>query len=176
MTRVRVPIGVIGIIYESRPNVTADAGALCHEVRQCRHPARRFETAMSAPADRRAACRPAWRGRPAGRRDTDGAHHGPRGGRHDAAQASAAPSTSSCRAAASRWSPGWQEEAACRCSPIWKASATSMSTRPPTSTWLCASSSTPRCAAPACAAQPNACWSIATSPESHAPAILDAPA
>lgn len=27
-TRVRVPIGVIGIIYESRPNVTADAGAL----------------------------------------------------------------------------------------------------------------------------------------------------
>ncbi|RYZ10707.1 MAG: gamma-glutamyl-phosphate reductase, partial [Alphaproteobacteria bacterium] len=29
MSRVRGPIGVIGIIYESRPNVTADAGALC---------------------------------------------------------------------------------------------------------------------------------------------------
>ena len=29
ITRVRVPMGVIGIIYESRPNVTADAGALC---------------------------------------------------------------------------------------------------------------------------------------------------
>jgi len=28
-SRVRGPIGVIGIIYESRPNVTADAGALC---------------------------------------------------------------------------------------------------------------------------------------------------
>ena len=28
-TRVRVPLGVIGIIYESRPNVTADAGMLC---------------------------------------------------------------------------------------------------------------------------------------------------
>jgi glutamate-5-semialdehyde dehydrogenase len=27
--RVRVPIGVVGVIYESRPNVTADAGALC---------------------------------------------------------------------------------------------------------------------------------------------------
>ena len=27
--RMRVPIGVIGFIYESRPNVTADAGALC---------------------------------------------------------------------------------------------------------------------------------------------------
>ncbi|MFI5003061.1 MAG: aldehyde dehydrogenase family protein, partial [Reyranellales bacterium] len=29
ISRVRVPIGVIGVIYESRPNVTADAGALC---------------------------------------------------------------------------------------------------------------------------------------------------
>ncbi|MCM1387084.1 MAG: glutamate-5-semialdehyde dehydrogenase [Bacillus sp. (in: Bacteria)] len=29
ITKVRVPIGVIGIIYESRPNVTADAFALC---------------------------------------------------------------------------------------------------------------------------------------------------
>ena len=29
LARVRVPIGVIGIVYESRPNVTADAAALC---------------------------------------------------------------------------------------------------------------------------------------------------
>ena len=29
LSRVRVPLGVIGIIYESRPNVTADAAALC---------------------------------------------------------------------------------------------------------------------------------------------------
>jgi glutamate-5-semialdehyde dehydrogenase len=29
LTKVRVPIGVIGIIYESRPNVTVDAAALC---------------------------------------------------------------------------------------------------------------------------------------------------
>ena len=29
ITRVAVPLGVIGVIYESRPNVTADAGALC---------------------------------------------------------------------------------------------------------------------------------------------------
>ena len=27
--RVRTPLGVIGVIFESRPNVTADAGALC---------------------------------------------------------------------------------------------------------------------------------------------------
>ncbi|MBC8051321.1 MAG: glutamate-5-semialdehyde dehydrogenase [Chitinophagales bacterium] len=29
IARVRVPLGVLGVIYESRPNVTADAGALC---------------------------------------------------------------------------------------------------------------------------------------------------
>lgn len=29
ITKVRVPLGVIGIIYESRPNVTVDAAALC---------------------------------------------------------------------------------------------------------------------------------------------------
>src|SRR5258706_5567783 len=29
ISRVQVPLGVIGIIYESRPNVTADAGGLC---------------------------------------------------------------------------------------------------------------------------------------------------
>jgi glutamate-5-semialdehyde dehydrogenase len=29
IARVRTPLGVVGIIYESRPNVTADAGALC---------------------------------------------------------------------------------------------------------------------------------------------------
>src|SRR6185503_13502305 len=29
IARISTPIGVVGIIYESRPNVTADAGALC---------------------------------------------------------------------------------------------------------------------------------------------------
>src|SRR5215510_14314209 len=29
VARMRVPLGVVGIIYESRPNVTADAAALC---------------------------------------------------------------------------------------------------------------------------------------------------
>ena len=29
ITRISVPLGVIGVIYEARPNVTADAGALC---------------------------------------------------------------------------------------------------------------------------------------------------
>ncbi len=33
--RVRTPLGVIGVIYESRPNVTADAGALCLKAGNC---------------------------------------------------------------------------------------------------------------------------------------------
>ena len=37
----RVPIGVIGAIYESRPNVTVDIASLCLKIRKCRHPARR---------------------------------------------------------------------------------------------------------------------------------------
>jgi glutamate-5-semialdehyde dehydrogenase len=35
LQRVRIPVGVIGIIYESRPNVTADAGALCIRSGNC---------------------------------------------------------------------------------------------------------------------------------------------
>ena len=35
ISRVRVPFGVIGIIYESRPNVTADAGAICLKSGNC---------------------------------------------------------------------------------------------------------------------------------------------
>jgi len=51
---VRVPLGVIGLIYESRPNVTADAGALCSRP-QRRDPARRLRTATipTAPSMRR---------------------------------------------------------------------------------------------------------------------------
>lgn len=35
IARVAVPLGVIGVIYESRPNVTADAGALCVKAGNC---------------------------------------------------------------------------------------------------------------------------------------------
>ena len=40
--RMRIPLGVIGIIYESRPNVTVDAAGLCLKSRQRGHPARRL--------------------------------------------------------------------------------------------------------------------------------------
>ncbi len=33
--KMRVPLGVVGIIYESRPNVTADAAAIC--LKECRY-------------------------------------------------------------------------------------------------------------------------------------------
>ncbi len=39
--QMRVPIGVFGMIYESRPNVTIEAAVLEHQERQRLHPARR---------------------------------------------------------------------------------------------------------------------------------------
>ena len=41
LTQTRVPMGVIGMIYEARPNVTVDVASLCRQVRQCRAAARR---------------------------------------------------------------------------------------------------------------------------------------
>lgn len=41
IVKTRVPLGVIGIIFESRPNVSVDAAALCIKSGQCRYTARR---------------------------------------------------------------------------------------------------------------------------------------
>ena len=38
IARIRQPLGVVGIIYESRPNVTADAAALCLKRIRCHAP------------------------------------------------------------------------------------------------------------------------------------------
>ena len=51
--RVRVPLGVIGIVYESRPNVTADAGVLCLKAGTPRS----FAAALTACAP----AEPSWR-------------------------------------------------------------------------------------------------------------------
>jgi hypothetical protein len=97
--RMRVPLGVIGIIYEARPNVTADAAAPVPEERQRRHPARRFGGRCAATGARRLRARRAGRRRPAGNGGAGGRHHRPRRrGRTDHHAASS--STSSCRAAA----------------------------------------------------------------------------
>ena len=81
----RVPLGVIGIIYESRPNVTADAGGALPARRQCRDPARRLGKPAFLGGDPRLPARRARRGGPAGGCDPAPAHHRPRGGRRAAA-------------------------------------------------------------------------------------------
>ena len=48
--KMRVPLGVIGIIYESRPNVTADAAGAVPQVGQRDDPARRLRGAATATA------------------------------------------------------------------------------------------------------------------------------
>jgi glutamate-5-semialdehyde dehydrogenase len=54
--KMRVPLGVIGIIYEARPNVTADAAALC------------LRSLPQQSGDRRLRARRPGTGRPAGKR------------------------------------------------------------------------------------------------------------
>ena len=97
--RMRVPLGVIGIIYESRPNVTADAAGAVHQVRQRRDPARRLGSAAFEPGDRRLRARGPARRRAARERGAGGRDHRPRRGRR-ADHACRSTSTSSCRAAA----------------------------------------------------------------------------
>ena len=118
--RVAVPLGVIGIIYESRPAVTADAGALCLKAGNAailRGGSESFHSAslihaclvdgLRAAGLPEAAINPRAGARPRGR--------GP-----DARRARRARSTSSCRAAARASSPACRPRPACRSSPISK--------------------------------------------------------
>ena len=66
--RVRVPLGVVGIIYESRPNVTADAGALCLKAGNAAILRGGSESQRSNRAIHAALVDGLARGRPAGRR------------------------------------------------------------------------------------------------------------
>ena len=158
--RVAVPLGVIGMIYESRPNVTADAGALCLKTGNAvilRGGSESFRSAAAITLPGRGP----WRGRPARGRDRAGADHRPRRGRHDARRARRRHRRDR---AARRQEPGRAgaaRSARAGVRRISKASATSMSTRPPIWRWPKRSCSTPRCAAPASAAPPRRCWSTA---------------
>lgn len=155
--RVRTPLGVIGVIFESRPNVTADAGALCLKagnavILRCGSDSRRSSQAILeclveglkaaglpehaiqlVPVTDRAAVGAMLRGLE-GTIDVIV----PRG--------------------VKAWWRACRAKPAYRSSPISKASATSISTPPPISIWPKRSSSTPRCAAPAFAAPPKRCW------------------
>ncbi len=82
--RVRTPIGVIGVIFESRPNVTADAGALCLKAGNAAILRGGSESLNSARAIHAGLVEGLRRGRSAGDRDPDRADHGSSGGRRDA--------------------------------------------------------------------------------------------
>ncbi len=140
-----------------------DGGCRCAvpEGRQCGHPALRLGLASFLAGDpclpRRGlegcrtsrACHPARAGDRSGRR------------RRDAARAWMAQSTLSFRAAARAWWRAFRTRRECPSSRTSKASAISMSTRPPISTWRRRSSSMPRCGAPASAVPSRPLLSIA---------------
>ncbi len=81
ISRVRVPLGVIGIIYESRPNVTADAGGLCLKAGNAAILRGGTESALSSRAINAALVDGLKSARAAGSRDPDGADPGPGGRR-----------------------------------------------------------------------------------------------
>ena len=82
--RVAVPLGVIGIIYESRPNVTADAGGLALKSGNAAILRGGSESFHSSRASGRGTRRGAARRRPARSRDPARADPRPRRGRADA--------------------------------------------------------------------------------------------
>ena len=84
IARVAVPLGVIGIIYESRPNVTADAGGLALKSGNAAILRGGSESFYSSRALVGGAGRRAARSRPARGRDPAGADPRPRRGRADA--------------------------------------------------------------------------------------------
>ena len=110
--RVRTPIGVIGVIFESRPNVTADAGALCLKAGNAAILRGGSESINSTRAIHAALVEGL---RAAGLPET---------------AIQIVPTTD--RAAARGWLAWCSARHACRSLPISKASCTSTSTRPPT--------------------------------------------
>ena len=97
--RMRVPLGVVGIIYESRPNVTADAAGLCLKAGNATILRGGSEALRSNHGDRRVrAPRPARRG-PA-RSTRCRWSRPPTAPRSATSSPTRSTSTSSCRAAA----------------------------------------------------------------------------
>ncbi len=82
--RMRVPLGVVGIIYESRPNVTADAAALCLKSGNASILRGGSEALQFQSRHRALHCAGAERRRPAGRRRAGARYHRSQGGRRAA--------------------------------------------------------------------------------------------
>ena len=73
--KMRVPLGVIGIIYEARPNVTVDAAGLCYEGRERRDPEGRLRGLQLQPGDHPGDQRRGHRRRVAAGNDPAGEYH-----------------------------------------------------------------------------------------------------
>ena len=136
--RVRTPLGVIGVIYESRPNVTADAGALCLKAGNPVILRGGSDSLNSSPAIH--AC--LVEGLKAAGLPEDAIQLVPTTDRAAVGEMLKGLVRQSRRdRAARRQEPGRaraEARRACRCSRISKASAISMSTARPISTWRCA--------------------------------------
>ena len=155
LRKVRVPLGVIAVIYEARPNVTVDAAALCLKTGNAVILRGGSAALHIQPHPRRGRAGGRHRGRPAARGRLV-PRPGPQGARR-AAQAAQATSTSSSRAAARTSRTTCSSTARCRSSTPPAATATSTWTPPPTSTRRCPSSSTPSASGPASATPPRRC-------------------
>ena len=154
ISRVRVPLGVIGIIYESRPNVTADAGGLCLKSgnavvlrggSECFESNRAIHACLVEGLKARGC--PKQPSNSSATTDRDAVGISLRG--------LAEPSTSSSLVAAKASSNACRRRRASPCSLIWKASAMSMRTRRRTLRRRAPSCSTPSCGAPGFAARPK---------------------
>ena len=55
ISQVRVPLGVVGVIYESRPNVTSDSAGNLHQIRKRSYPKRRLRRFKIKRSHRRSA-------------------------------------------------------------------------------------------------------------------------
>ena len=158
--RVRVPLGVVGVIYESRPNVTADAGVLCLKAGNAVILRGGSDSFRSSQAHPRRAGRGPGRSRPAGGRHRAGADPRSRRRGHDARR----PRRRDRRDRAARR----QEPGRARAGRGARAGVRASRRRLPRlcrrrrhSPWPSRSCSMPRCAAPACAGRPRPCWSTA---------------
>lgn len=155
--RVRTPLGVIGVIYESRPNVTADAGALCLKAGNAvilrggsdsQHSSRAIHACLVEGLKIAGLPEHAIQLVPVTDRAAVGALLSGLNGTVDVIVP---------RGGKASWR-GYSRKPVCRSSRIWKVFVMSMSTNQPISTWRNASSSMPRCAAPVFVGRPKRCW------------------
>ena len=133
--RVRTPLGVIGVIYESRPNVTADAGALCLKAGNAvilrggsdsAHSSAAIHACLVEGLEQAGLPAEAIQYVPTTDRAAVGEMLKGLGGNLDVIVPRGGRSLVEARA---------ERRPACRSSRIWKAFAISMSTPPPISTW-----------------------------------------